>query len=201
MNNKITQFSHLNILPQNGEVYYIKNFFSNEESDFLFNTLLKNIDWKHEAIKIFGKQILQPRLTAYYGEHNKAYSYSGITMAPIPMNDNILFIKHRLELLTQTHFNAVLLNLYRNGDDSMGWHADNEKELGKNPMIASVSFGETRIIKYKHIFHKHLRAEIELKHGSLLLMKDETQHFWHHSIAKSKKNLQSRINLTFRRIL
>jgi len=201
MVSEISDYSGVNLLPQNGSAYYFKNFFSKDESDFLFNIILAKTNWKHEHIKIFSKDILQPRLTAFHGELEMTYSYSGITMIPLPMSDELLFIKQKIETITNTKYNVVLSNLYRNGNDSMGWHADNEKKLGKNPSIASVSFGESRVLKFKHIYNKLIKTEIELQHGSLLIMRDETQHFWQHSISKSKKITQSRINLTFRKII
>jgi len=190
-----------NILPQNGEVFYFPQLFNKEECRYLLNAFENEIIWKHETIKIFGKNILQPRLTALYGYENKPYSYSGNTMIPIDFTPTLLMIKNRIETIAKVNFTTVLLNNYRNGNDSMGWHSDNEKELGKNPIIASVSFGAERMFKLKHKLNKDLKQHILLENGSLLLMQGETQHYWQHAIAKTTKPLNSRINLTFRVIV
>jgi alkylated DNA repair dioxygenase AlkB len=144
----------------------------------------------------------QPRLTAFYGDVQKPYSYSGIVMTPVEWNEELLFIKEKIETAINIHFTSVLLNFYRDGKDSMGWHADDEKELGENPVIASVSFGETRVFQMKHRKRKDVtKRNIPLTNGSLLLMQGTTQHFWLHQIPKTTKQLSPRINLTFRVIL
>lgn len=187
-----------NILPQNGTVLYYPNFLIQNEADFLFNMLKENIQWQQESIKIFGKEIMQPRLTAFYGDTNKPYKYSGKSMNPLTFIPELILIKEKIETIENANFSSVLCNYYRNGEDSMGWHADNEKELGRNPIIASVSFGAERVFHLKHNKLKNEKVEVMLNHGSLLIMKDETQHFWKHAIHKSKKILKPRINLTFR---
>jgi len=187
-------------LPE-AEIEYFPNFFSSEEADMLFNQLLNEIPWQQDTLKIFGKEHLQPRLTALFGDTHKSYSYSGITMKPHPWNATLLKIKRKVEQETGKHFTSVLLNLYRNGKDSNGWHADNEKELGLNPVIASVSFGATRKFQLKHNSKKDAQQTINLEHGSLLLMKGTTQHNWKHQIPKTKDPVNPRINLTFRTIL
>ena len=187
-----------NLLPQDGEVYYYPNFFSPSESDTIFETLMKETQWKQEPIKIFGKEVMQPRLTAYYGDGERELKYSGITMQSHAWTPTLFTIKKSIEPSAGIHFNGVLLNQYRNEKDSMGWHRDNEKELGKDPVIASVNFGATRKFKLRHYFNKKLTASIELEHGSLLIMKGTTQHFWEHSVAKVTAETLPRINLTFR---
>ena len=175
------------------------NFFSLEESNALFGSLLKTIKWQQDQIKIYGQIYNVPRLTALYGELGKPYSYSGITMNPKPWNDDLLFIKNRIEEEAGVSFTSCLLNYYRDGRDSNGWHQDNEKELGKNPIVGSVSFGETRMFHLKHIYDKTLETtKIPLAHGSFLLMKGATQHFWKHQIPKTSRDINPRINLTFR---
>lgn len=159
---------------------------------------MNETEWQQDDIKIFGKVYQQPRLTALYGDDGKSYSYSNITMYPKPMTPLLKEIKSKIELMTQTVFNTVLLNLYRDGTDSNGWHSDNEKELGKNPVIASVSLGAKRSFKLKQRGDKKLNYKIFLNHGSLLLMQGETQHHWLHELPKSKKITEPRINLTFR---
>jgi len=188
-------------LPDADVILY-EQLFSPKESAALQENLVEKIDWRQDKIKMFGKLIDQPRLTAFYGDNNKSYSYSGILMTPIAWNEDLLFIKNRIEKFSNVHFTSVLLNYYRNGKDSMGWHADDEKELGKNPVIGSVSFGETRNFQMKHKLQKELKkVEIPLSDGAFLLMKGDTQHFWQHQIPKTSKELGSRINLTFRVIL
>jgi alkylated DNA repair dioxygenase AlkB len=190
-----------NLLPDNGEVFLFSPFFSKKDSDSLLQDLLKNIPWKQEPIKIFGKPVMQPRLTAWYGDRGKVYSYSGITMQPLSWTSSLQFIKTTVEKKTGAVFNSALLNYYRDGKDSMGWHRDNEKELGTNPGIASVSLGASRIFKLRYYTDKTISRSIELSHGSLLLMKGPTQHYWEHQVAKTAKPVGARINITFRCIL
>lgn len=187
-------------LPQ-AELIYIENFYDQATADSLFNSLRSNIDWQQDDITIFGKTYKQPRLTALYADNDKPYSYSNITMYPKLFTDNLKRIKSDIEKEVDHEFTSVLLNLYRNGSDSNGWHADNEKELGTNPIIASVSFGAVRPFHFKHRQIKSERHKLELHHGSLLIMKGEMQHHWLHQIAKTKKEIGERINLTFRQIL
>lgn len=186
----------------NADITLYHSYFTTEESDHLYNNLIKKIKWEQHKITIFGKTMNQPRLTAFYGDINKNYAYSGLQLKPTYWNDDLLLIKSRIQQTTNEIFSSVLLNYYRDGRDSMGWHSDNEKELGKNPVIASVSFGATRPFQLKHNHRKDLKkVEIELSHGSLLLMKGTTQHYWKHQIPKSTNSLAPRINLTFRLIV
>jgi len=187
-----------NLLPKDGEAYFYPSLFSTEESDRLYNALLTDIDWKQEPIFIMGKSILQPRLTAWYGDADKPYSYSGITMTPQIWTPALLEIRSRIEPLAGVTFSSVLLNYYRNGQDSMGFHRDNEKELGINPVIGSVSFGTPRNFVFKHYSDKTLSEKLSLTHGSFLLMTGSTQHHWLHGIPKQLKITEGRINLTFR---
>ena len=181
------------------DITLFENFFTNQESKKLHQNLIENIQWRQDKIKIFGKLIDQPRLTAFYGDVTKDYSYSGIVMKPNDWNDDLLFIKNRVEEMAKIKFTSVLLNYYRDGKDSMGWHSDDEKELGQNPVIGSVSFGESRVFQLKHKLRKDLKkVDIKLTDGSFLLMKGTTQHFWQHQIPKTTRSLESRINLTFR---
>ena len=187
-----------NILSHDGEVFYLNDFFEFDESNFLYKKLLSEIEWKQEPIYIYGKMVMQPRLTAWYGDPGKDILYSGISMQPHPWNSVLLYIKERVEKNQQLKFSSALLNLYRDGNDSLGWHRDNEKELGNNPTIASVSFGASRTFFLRNCRNKNEKHAIELKHGSLLIMKKETQYFWEHSIPKRKKISESRVNITFR---
>jgi alkylated DNA repair dioxygenase AlkB len=159
--------------------------------------LKDEIDWKQESMNMYGKQVDFPRLTAWYGDNNKPYSFSGVTLQPKIWTKELLEIKQKIEPLSNVVFNSVLLNLYRCGNDSISWHTDAEKELGKNPVIASVNFGATRKFQLRHI-KTNEKVEIELTHGSLLIMQGELQHFWQHQVPKTSKIVNERINLTFR---
>jgi len=181
----------------NGEYLFLPNFFSKLESDDYFKKLKSEIEWKQESMNIYGKRVNFPRLTSWYGDNNKPYSFSGITLNPTIWNNELLSIKDKIELIAKVEFNSVLLNLYRDGNDSISWHTDAEKELGINPVIASVNFGATRKFQLRHTKTKE-KLEIELTHGSLLIMQGETQHFWQHQVPKTKKKVTERINLTFR---
>jgi len=185
----------------NAEVYYLPNFYSAEQSITYFNQLLNDIAWQQDVIKIFGKEIPIPRLQAFYGDDGLSYKYSNIKLNATKWNDLLLKIKTDIEQQISTKLNSVLLNLYRDGNDSNGWHADDEPSLGKNPTIASLSFGSNRYFKLKHKKNKEQQVKIELQNGSLLIMKGATQHFWYHQIAKTKKELKPRINLTYRCIV
>lgn len=185
---------------QDLEMIYYPNLFDEKESDLLLKELIKTTKWQQDIITVFNKNHLQPRLTAFYGNDGKPYSYSNVTMKPHFFTPMLSKIKHFVEAETNTNFNAVLLNYYRNGNDSMGWHSDNEKELGENPIIASVTFGAERIFQLKHNTIIGLKQNIKLESGSLLLMKGSTQHFWKHQIPKTTKPVGERLNLTFRLI-
>lgn len=183
------------------DIVYHPGFFDKEQADILFKELHDTIQWQQDNIKVFGKVHAQPRLTALFGNDGKPYSYSNITMQPQPWNLLLQKIKFQVETVANVNFTTVLLNLYRDGKDSNGWHADNEKELGINPIIASLSLGSERIFHLKHNMQPELKQSILLEHGSLLLMKGTTQHFWKHQISKTTRPIGPRINLTFRVIV
>lgn len=159
------------------------------------------INWQRDDIKMYGKTITLPRLTAWYGDAGKSYTYSGITSQPQAWNAGLLYIKKQIEQVTGYAFNSVLLNWYRNGEDHMGWHADDEPELGLNPLIASVNFGETRDFVLRRIDNPRQKIIISLQHGTLLVMGGALQHYWQHSVPKRKRVKGSRFNLTFRTII
>ncbi|CAZ94688.1 MULTISPECIES: alpha-ketoglutarate-dependent dioxygenase AlkB family protein [Zobellia] len=184
-------------LPDSDIVYY-PDFLERSEADSSFDLLYKETPWQQDHISVFGKRYAQPRLTALYGNNGKPYSYSNLVMLPHAYTDTLLKIKKKVEAQTETSFTSCLLNLYRNGQDSNGWHADNEKELGKHPIIASVSLGQERFFHLKHRTDKSLKQKLLLQHGSLLLMKGPTQEAWLHQIPKTAKPIGARINLTFR---
>jgi alkylated DNA repair dioxygenase AlkB len=182
----------------NASVDYYPKLFDEVKANLLFEKLYSEIPWQQDNITVFGKNHLQPRLTALFGNEGKPYSYSNIVMQPNAWNVILTHIKDEVETICQEKFTTVLLNLYRDGKDSNGWHADNEKELGRNPTIASVSFGAERPFHLQHNSIKDAKQKIILEHGSLLVMKGETQHFWKHQIAKTAIPIAPRINLTFR---
>ncbi|HSD07488.1 alpha-ketoglutarate-dependent dioxygenase AlkB [Flavobacterium sp.] len=182
----------------NAEIIYFPKFFFEEEANALFKELLEKTPWQQDEITVYGKKHLQPRLTALYGNEGKPYSYSNITMQPHYWTPTLQKIKNLVENVAEINFTTVLLNYYRDGNDGNGWHADNEKELGINPIIASLSLGAERNFQLKHNIDSTQKKNIVLENGSLLLMKGTTQHFWKHQVPKTKKNIGPRINLTFR---
>jgi len=185
----------------NAELIYIPQFYSTEKSDLYFKIIETETNWQHDDITVFGKTYKQPRLTALYGESDQPYSYSNIVMHPEPFTNTLQEIKDNVASISNFNFNTLLINLYRDGNDSNGWHADNEKELGEKPIIASLSFGEERPFHFKHRTIKTQRHKLILEHGSLLIMKGEMQQYWLHQIAKTKKQIKPRINLTFRKLI
>ncbi len=189
-------FPDQNLLPFDGEVLYFPNFISND----FFEKLKDEINWKQEGMKIFGKEVAFPRLTAWYAENGKTYTYSGLKNIPEEFTESLLSIKEKVESEAGVHFNSALLNYYRHGNDSMGWHTDNEPELGENPVIASISLGSSRKFQFKHKSTLKSTQNIILEPGSLLLMQGSTQHHWQHQVPKVKE-AEGRINITFRRIL
>jgi len=183
---------------KDAELSYDPLFLSKQEASRYFSVLRQETNWQQDQIKVFGKVYNQPRLTALYANNKNSYSYSNIKMYPSPFTVHLLELKSKIENRLKLSFTSCLLNLYRDGQDSNGWHADNEKELGKNPVIASVSLGGERIFHMKHRTDKSQKLKLNLAHGSLLVMSGSTQHHWLHQIPKTKKNTKERINLTFR---
>ncbi|MBD2520621.1 alpha-ketoglutarate-dependent dioxygenase AlkB [Nostoc sp. FACHB-973] len=192
------QLHKKSIINTDGEVIFYPNFFTIQESNHFFSDLYSSVNWKQDTIKLFGKKMPLPRLTAWYGDEGKSYTYSGIVQYPEPWNPVLKSIKSKIEKIAEVSFNSVLLNLYRDGKDSVSWHSDDEPELGENPIIGSVSFGATRRFSLRHKQSKDYKIDVDLGNGSFLLMKGGTQHFWQHQIAKTPKSIQPRINLTFR---
>jgi alkylated DNA repair dioxygenase AlkB len=207
-------------VPQ-GEFLYFPQFFSPKVADRALNFLLENslghtpaqfddaiawtnIPWRLDTINMYGKQIPLPRLSSWHGDNDRPYTYSGITLQPLPWNAGLDYLRDQLLLLSGRRFNSVLLNLYRDGQDHISWHTDAEPELGKNPVIASVNFGESRrFLLRRHEKERQPLEKIEvlLTHGSVLIMQGETQHYWQHSVPKQAKVDKPRINLTFREII
>jgi len=222
---RLDEYEAYKIFVPNGEIIYVEQYFSKKISDrsveyFQENDTLDwryvkwkdlspeefsrinftNILWKQDTIKLYGKIIPLPRLTAWYGDPGKAYSYSGIASQPNPWNKGLLYIKQETERFAGLKFNSVLLNWYRDGEDYLNWHADDEKELGVNPVIGSVNFGATRDFILRRNDCSSQKIVLPLKHGTLLIMRGQIQHFWQHSVPKRKRVENSRFNLTFRSI-
>jgi alkylated DNA repair dioxygenase AlkB len=184
------------------EVSYVSELDLGRHPDEILRELISSVPWQQHRILVWGKVHLQPRLIAWYGDPDTVYTYSGITLAPLPWTDLLLEIKERAETATAASFNSVLLNYYRDNRDSMGFHSDFEPTLGNRPVIASVSLGEERTFVLKHKTNQLAKpVRLKLASGSLLLMKGETQRYWKHGVAKQTRPCGPRINLTFRRIV
>ena len=191
--------SGIKISIPDADVVHFPSVFNTLEADYLLEQLLENVIWQQEKIKIYGQIHKLPRLTAWYGDEGKRYTYSGITVYSLNWINPLSEIKSRIEEVSGDLFNSVLINRYRDGSDSISWHADDEHELGPCPLIGSLSFGEARSFQMKHKFRDE-KFKITLEHGSYLLMKGNTQRNWLHRIPKSKRPLGERISLTFRQI-
>ncbi len=195
---QIDELQHHNVLPYDGIALLIDNFLSHSSADAVMQELHAQTQWQQKKIVMFGKRVNQPRLMAW--QSDKAYTYSGLTLMPNQWTVSLLTLKQQIEAVAKTSFNSALLNLYRNGQDSMGWHQDNESSLGPQPIIASLSLGAARKFKFKHNDNPDCKVDITLKHGSLLIMSGMTQHQWKHCLPKSKVVDHQRINITFRAI-
>ncbi|TGK81588.1 alpha-ketoglutarate-dependent dioxygenase AlkB [Leptospira noumeaensis] len=186
-----------NLLPYDGVLLYIRDFLPTEEADLFFLSLLDGIEWKPDEAILYGKHITTKRSVAWYAEKGFSYRYSGTTKTALPWSPALLELKTKVELASKEKFNSCLLNLYHDGSEGMAWHSDDETSLRPNSTIASVSLGAERIFRYKHKKTGE-QVELQLEHGSLLLMKDVIQRFWLHSLPKAMKIKRPRINLTFR---
>lgn len=194
--------NELRLLPiPDAEIYYLAGPLQWETGETLLRRLIEETPWRAEEITVWGKRHLQPRLTAWYGDPGSRYRYSGIDLEPLPWTETLLGIRRAAETAARTSFNSVLLNYYRDHRDSMGFHSDDEPELGRDPVIASVSLGETRVLTLKHRRRKDMDpVRLPLESGSLLLMQGATQRNWKHGIAKQSRPCGPRVNLTFRQI-
>ena len=188
------------ILHKDGLVNYYGKILAYQEANQYLDLLMQNILWKNDEVIIFGKHIVTKRKTAWYGDSDYLYTYSNITKQALPWTKELYGLKQMVEEFAGVKFNSCLLNLYHNGNEAMGWHSDDEKSLGKDNTIASLSFGAERKFLFKHKQTKQI-ISLVLEHGSLLIMKDATQRNWLHSLPKSKNIVQPRINLTFRTIV
>ncbi|HMU07154.1 MAG TPA: alpha-ketoglutarate-dependent dioxygenase AlkB [Kaistella sp.] len=192
--------AEINLLPKDGTVNYYGKILDQKQSDKFYQTLLETIEWKNDEAVIFGKKILTKRKVAWYGDENFEYTYSNSTKKAIPWTKELLQLKKMAEEKTGEKFNSCLLNLYHDGSEGMAYHSDGEKDLKKDGAIASLSLGAERKFSFKHKETKE-KVELILEHGSLLVMKDETQSFWLHRLPPTKKVFTPRINLTFRTIV
>ncbi|GAB2767996.1 alpha-ketoglutarate-dependent dioxygenase AlkB family protein [Salinimicrobium soli] len=196
---KIETFSLENLLPYGGETFYFGKILTPTEAEHYFQQLLHSLDWKQDEVIIFGKRIVTKRKTAWYGEKEYEYTYSKITRKAKLWTPELKALKQKVEECTGLPFNSCLVNLYHSGEEGMSWHSDAEAELGKHPAIASLSLGAERKFVLKHRESKE-KVSVDLENGSLLLMQGETQRNWLHSLPKTKKVKEPRINLTFRNI-
>lgn len=188
-----------NLAPYDGALYWLRGFYPPGQARALFETLNKQLDWRQEQLFIYGRWLKVPRLMAWYGDSDAHYRYSGVDHVPLPWTAALLDLRTEVEAVCGQGFNSVLANLYRDGRDSMGGHADDEKELGANPVIASLSFGDSRLLRFRHIATGR-KLDFELANGDLLVMAGELQHHWRHELPKTREAKQPRINLTFRTI-
>ena len=187
----------IELINEDGTLSYFEHY-----SDETIECVTKDLVWRNDFITMYGKTHPLPRKTAWYGDQGLTHSYSGIHMIAENWTPVLLKIRVQLEMDLGAKFNSVLINYYRDGSDHMSWHADDEKELGLNPLIASLSFGETRSFQLKHKFNKsRATLRIPISNGSLMVMAGELQHFWVHKIAKTAKAVGPRANLTFRNII
>lgn len=170
------------------------------EADALFDALYSGIAWETHRIRLFGREVDSPRLSCWIGDPGTSYMYSGTRFEPRPWPPALLPVRARLQEELGVGLNSVLANLYRDGRDHMGWHADNERELGARPVIASLSLGATRRFVFKHRFEPSLKRELLLGRGSLLLMAGQTQANHRHALPATSRSVGARISLTFRRI-
>lgn len=180
---------------------YRPGLFDPQQSDYLLNRFIHETTWQQRVQKLYDKEVTTPRLTAWYGDP-EVYDYASLTQTqPNPWTPELLLIKSKVEELANIQFNSVLLNYYRDGNDSVAWHSDKESVLGKNPIIASVSFGQVRSFDIRNKEDHQTKYSVRLEHGSYLLMKGNLQQYWEHRIAKSTKLMKPRINLTFRVVI
>ena len=191
--------SRPNILPQDGIALYYDKIIGDEQVKQLYDALFNNIHWENERVIMFGKEIITKRKVAFFSDPSISYRYASKTKIGLPWTSTLITIKNRIESITKESYNACLLNLYHNGEESMGWHSDNEKEIVANSSIASLSLGANRKFSFKHKLSKET-VSIELEDGSLLEMKGSVQAHWWHALLKSKKVTDARINLTFRQM-
>ncbi len=180
------------------DILLIDNFFNKEESNYYYDRLLENTPWRVYKMPMYDKTVTAPRMISWFQDKNDVIP----SLDAPPLTADLKTIRERVEEETCLKFNAVLLNLYRNGNDSVSWHSDKVHRSGINPIIASVTFGETRLFRLRHKFRKDVpKIEIPLHHGSFLLMTGQTNSFWEHAVPKTSRKVLPRVNLTFRKII
>ena len=189
----------VNVLPKDGCAHYFPEVFTELYSANLLSQLQASLRWEPDQLIMFGKTVITRRKVAWVGDAECAYTYSGVKKIPQAWTTELLFIKNRLEELAKSQFNSCLLNFYHDGDDGMGWHSDDEKELDPNSPIASLSLGAQRKFSFRHKVDK-ITIPLNLENGSVLMMHSPTQEFWRHALLKTKTVSTPRINLTFRKI-
>jgi len=183
------------------DIQLFPHFLSTTEADLYFDDLKKNMPWQQDSLNFGGKSVLIPRLQVWVGDKQSRYTYSGLSLSPLPWTPVLEKLRKLVEKASNSEFNSVLLNYYRDGSDSVAWHSDDEKELGSEPTIASLSLGVSRCFQLKHKTEKYLKSSCELGNGSLLVMGKGVQQHWQHQVPKQAEVDTGRINLTFRRIL
>ena len=193
-------FAPREVLPFDGSAVLIESFIQQDTADILFTDLMTEIPWQSHQLVIFGKRIDEPRLSAWIADEGVAYTYSKIERQPFPWTPTVEKVRDEASHATGSRFNSVLANLYRNGQDAMGWHSDDEPCNGPEPVIASVNFGASRRFDFRHKITKQ-KISVTLPHGSLLVMSGLSQDRWQHQIARTARVFEPRINLTFRNVL
>lgn len=200
-NTSLFQSNWQDLPIKDGELLLCEHFYTADEAAALFEELKNELQWRQDSLRIAGREVAIPRLQAWYGDSGTDYAYSGLNLRSLPWNEVLLKIRNRLQNELTTPFNSVLANLYRDGNDSVSWHADDEPELGTNPIIASLSLGATRCFQLKRKKKSEQeRLKLDLPGGSLLVMRGALQHNWYHAVLKTKLPVGERINLTFRYI-
>lgn len=190
-----------NLLPSGGAGFYFPGFLESDEADALFEFLHEKVPWSQQPVKMFGRTVWQPRLTAFYADDGVGYRYSGLSLQGLRWNEPLQLLKGKVEQACNWKFNSALLNLYRSGNDYMGWHRDNEKSLGREPVIASISLGATRKFQLRNYSTKKDLVSVELSHGDLMVLSGASQENWEHRLPKSPGQTNRRINITFRNII
>ena len=196
----LSTYAPVNLLPKDGEAIYYGKIMDHEMAAHYLDKLLDTVEWKNDEAIIFGRHIITKRKAAWYGDVNYLYTYSNTTKEALPWTKELLELKILMEKVSNSKFNSCLLNLYHNGTEGMAWHSDDEKSLGLNTSIASVSLGAERKFSLKHKLTKQ-KVSVVLETGSLLIMKGNTQTNWLHSLPRSTKVANARINLTFRTMI
>lgn len=186
-------------LPQ-AELEYLPQWVSAELANRWLQGLLAETPWTQPNIKLYGREFAMPRLVAWYGDAETRYRYSGVVHDPLPWTSLLSEIRERVQMQVGQRLNGVLLNLYRDGQDAMGWHSDDEPELGPEPLVVSLNLGATRRFDFRRKGTSRIEYSLELEHGSLLVMRGPTQHYWQHQIARTRKVSEARLNLTFRQL-